>query len=97
MAAARLDSNPQGELRVGIVGHDFLETLTIYQYLGLSNKVVMVLTVAAREVMSISISFPSSSFRGLIVTATAFGVGDEEKLRFSCALKVDDGDGLKDW
>ncbi len=39
--------------------------------------------------MSISISFPSSSFRGLIVTATAFGAGDEEKFRFDWILQQD--------
>ena len=38
-------------------------------------------TVAARAVMSMSISFPSSSFRGLAVTIVALGVGEAEKCR----------------
>lgn len=41
-------------------------------------------------------SFPSSSFRGLIVAATALGVGDEEKLRFDWALLQDVRDNLND-
>lgn len=38
-------------------------------------------TVAAREVMSISMSFPSSSLRGFAVTSTALLANVEEKCR----------------
>ncbi len=39
-------------------------------------------------------SFPSSSFRGLIVAATALGVGDEKKPRFDWVLLQDSRDDL---
>lgn len=41
-------------------------------------------------------SFPSSSFRGLIVAATALGAGDEEKFRFDWVSWQDARDNLND-
>lgn len=44
----------------------------------------MELTFAARGVISIAMSFPSSSFLGLAVTTAAQAVADTEKLRTDC-------------
>ncbi len=68
----------------------------IYQYGGVSKKAVRALTVAARDVISTSISFPSSSFRGLFVTTTACEMWDAENFRFNWKVEVDNRDDFGD-
>ena len=41
-------------------------------------------------------TFPSSSFRGLIVTATAFEIGESENCRLNWMLGLDGRDVLMD-
>lgn len=83
MAAARGDVNSKGKLRICIFSHDFLKTLV-----GIQHAVPLHesrgRTVAARAVISINISFPSSSFLGFAVTTVACRVGEVENARHCC-------------
>ena len=80
VAATRFDSDAEGEVRIGIGGHNLVEALK--NLINDSHRVAFEgaqgLTFAARGVISMFISLPSSSLRGFCMTFWTVEVEEKE-------------------
>ncbi len=84
MAATGGNADAERKIGIRVLGHDFFQALVIDLVDTLESHRYKKLTVAARVVMSISISLPSSSFLGFAATTVALVAAEAEKLWRCC-------------